>query len=466
MRKPVAALLLAIMLIGSLILFDGFNSGTAQAAGVSGIISSDTTWTSVTSLTGNVLVDYGVTVTVQQGATINLNGYYIRVNGTLFLQSGVTVNMGSTGENVGYMQINGALTARGTSQSPIRFNGASHSWDSIFVPLSLSYVSFAASSSPWNEQTSSGCIIEYAVMDMTGMSTASSIRFSSNQLSSAGISLNGGSPVVSNNVFHGSMSIAGGSPIVSNNQFMNGYIWVDGSSGVDSPVISSNVISNPNPEWPYATSAGIAVLGYPYSSGSMLIENNIIRDSAAGINLIYREKTDINKPITIQHNTIVNNTVGIFVEGRFTPTVTNNNIYNNQQSVKMGSGASRDISVAQNWWGTTDISAIDNSITDFNDDFNLGKVTYQPILTSHDQQAPDLNQPIPQATLLAPTPANQSTNQPAENLPPMPSQLGTQTLTFPSLNRTEIAIIVLLVVVAVLLVVDVLYRRKKRYRAI
>jgi len=53
---------------------------------VDGTVSSDTTWTPANSpynLVGNVTVDNGVTLTVQPGASVYMNGFYIVVNGTL-----------------------------------------------------------------------------------------------------------------------------------------------------------------------------------------------------------------------------------------------------------------------------------------------------------------------------------------------------------------------------------------------
>ena len=50
------------------------------------MISQDATWTLSGSpyvLTGNTLVNQGITLTIRPGVTVNLGDYYIMVNGTL-----------------------------------------------------------------------------------------------------------------------------------------------------------------------------------------------------------------------------------------------------------------------------------------------------------------------------------------------------------------------------------------------
>ena len=119
-RRLILIAFLTAIMIGGLTLVGTGHFGTVQAStSVSGIISLDTTWTQANSqyeLTGNVLVSNGVTLTIQPGVTVNLGSYYIQVNGT--------------------------LTAKGTSDNPIRFNSGS--------------ITFNSYSTSWNEQTGSG----------------------------------------------------------------------------------------------------------------------------------------------------------------------------------------------------------------------------------------------------------------------------------------------------------------------
>jgi hypothetical protein len=201
-------LLLITVLVGSLQL-----GAVKASSSADGVITSNTTWSQSSgpwSLTGNVLIETSATVTIESGTVVNLNGYYIRVNGSLIIQPGVTLNMGVSGTNVGNIQVNGVLSARGTSSNPITINGDSYSWGSILAPPSTSTVTFAASSTPWNEQSSTGCIIEYAILNKTGVIINSSVKYSNNQLNGSGLSVASGSPVISNNKIHAAVNLGGG----------------------------------------------------------------------------------------------------------------------------------------------------------------------------------------------------------------------------------------------------------------
>ena len=64
----------------------GSDTGGTGGTGISGHITSDTTWSDTVDISGNVTIDSGVTVTVAPGATVNVAGVAgITVNGTLAL---------------------------------------------------------------------------------------------------------------------------------------------------------------------------------------------------------------------------------------------------------------------------------------------------------------------------------------------------------------------------------------------
>ena len=511
---------LVTVLVSCLALACIANFGVVRAAtDVSGIISSDTTWTKADSpytLTRNMLVGNGVTLTIGAGVTVNLNDYYIMVNGT--------------------------LNARGSDADKIQFNSGE--------------ITFTEHSSGWNEQTGSGSIIENANLDSTIVSISSvSPKINSNSLSKivigsstiltnniisqeitqsyivdspvvsgntilqggsfsasgaaivsnnnisgtfrssnssgvvsdntiSGTLIVSGSASVSNNIVSGCLEVsgsvvasnntattlrAGGSATVTDNTVLDGFSVVNSdfvtisnnaiNGGIDlSPAgnnkVNASILSNTitggkigirlaptSSIFLYASSrtdaiisgniiydcatAGIQVNGAGMTQGghtplfntAMIegntivntncgidvtgredIRNNIIANNEVGIdggstiegNLIVNNTYGIKGGDEIRNNTIVNNTVG--VEGGFT-TLVYNNIYNNSEyNVRFTS--SETPNAKNNWWGTTDVEAINQTIYDYKNDFYLGKVNFAPFLTEPNPEAPSIQTPI------------------------------------------------------------------------
>ena len=209
MRKLAYSILLIVIIAIGLVFVNGVTIGKAQAStSLSGILSSDTICTNENSpynLIGNVFVNNGVTLTIEPGATINFNGYYLMINGT--------------------------LTARGTDTDKIQLN--------------LGYIIFREGSTPWDSQTNTGCTIENANLDTIKTQSASpkisNNSFYAYNVSSEAIYVNGGSPIISGNNIMGAI-IVNGSPIVSNNtvtSLSSAAIFNVGGS----PLIEGNIIT-------------------------------------------------------------------------------------------------------------------------------------------------------------------------------------------------------------------------------
>jgi hypothetical protein len=373
--KPLLCSFLVTIIIGGLILASGMSFGTAQTStNVTGILYSDTTWTKANSpynLTGIFTVNKGATLTVEAGVTIKLNSYTIQVNGT--------------------------LVARGTNANPIQIN---KEICGLMSPFDTVGISFNPSSTDWNSQTATGCIIENAI----GTRWTMSINNASpkiNRNSDINIDVTGGSPVISSNKPY-SITVEGGSPTISNNT-IEGYlgtgafggnnygVFLGGSNNAlvfdntfiglyypgaivassGAPVVERNLIKGSHSSNP----SSLPSIGITIYSANPLIENNTITENDIGLNIYYDSLS--NPPSTPP-----------------SPTIVYNNIQNNSEyNIYLGDLATvygltaPDVNASYNWWGTTDIPAINQTIYDFKNNHNVGTVTFTPLLTKPNPEA-------------------------------------------------------------------------------
>ncbi len=193
--------------------------------------------------------------------------------------------------------------------------------------------------------------------------------------------------------------------------------------------------------------------------GQLLIENNVISDSTYGIQIFSPNVGNIPASLTIQNNTIIGNTVGIYVSNSYMPTIVNNNILNNL-NIELAtdySGHSRGFDASNNWWGTTDQQAINQSIYDFKNDSNLGVVTFVPFLTESNPEASSnftAMEPLSEISLsatptLSPSFTQSSTASPASSTSktptPSPTTIPTPTATPAVPEFSLLAVIPLLI---------------------
>jgi hypothetical protein len=221
-------------------------------------------------------------------------------------------------------------------------------------------------------------------------------------------------------------SSANSQPTVSNNVIKSGFSDNSGTfdvalecSGYAS--IINNVLSS--------CETGIRVNPYKGASGFPLIEKNLVINDKTGIEI--RSPNDPSFGSTtplIQENLITNNTNGIVIEhgNPAPPEIVNNNIYSNDINLYLG--VPYDINATNNWWGTTDTLAINQSIYDFKNDFNLGIVNFVPFLTEPNPQTmpnPSLSpSPPPTASPIPPQSPNPTpTPNSTSSIPEFPSWL-------------------------------------------
>jgi hypothetical protein len=422
-------LLLFLVLLLSVPILVCLPFGRAQSGtNVSGIISQDTTWTisgSPYTLTGNTLVYQAVTLTIQPGVIVNLGSYYIEVNGT--------------------------LSATGNSNEKITFNGGQ--------------IIFTTASNGWNEQTNSGCTIEYSVIDQTSISSTNPIKIDNCIINSQ---ITVASSVILNNIVTGNISSQSAIPavdesnppvdtsVISGNN-VNGNIVIGAvtmgaltapyeacsvfSNTVDGSIISGSPQGTPQIFNNTVSVGGIGCDGY----GSIF--NNCIYGCKEGISLYTERVFGGNLPCyaTVENNLVIDNSEGISIDltevfggGSFTPTILNNTISWNQIGISLSElgynktptiqnnnlqnnsnynfylQAPNNVDATYNWWGTTNQQAINQTIYDFKNDFNLGTVSFVPFLTEPNPQAPSQNTPLP-------TPNPTTSSSPTPPVPEFPA---------------------------------------------
>lgn len=399
---------------------------SAQAPGIIVIIGSDTTWTKADSphnLTGPLLVMEGVTLTIEAGATVNF-GYDILVNGT--------------------------LVARGSSTDQIHFNGRkiefteySNGWDeqtgsgciienAILENVDISSsVALKINNNSMQKTTIDGDSLVISNNNITGEISVGGSSVISNNIIKGTIV--GDSTKILNNIITGSEPIydqfgrilgvkppisVSGSSVISNNTITarsSGH-GIDIKSGY--AYVSSNIISN--------ASTGIM------ATGNATIEGNLLSDNHFGIviqegNLIIRNNTITNGDTgilgiaggsaTIERNLITNH-FGYGINIELQAIIRNNTLtnkssvairlyncpptsinYNNiegyrSKSIWLEGTPKYDVDATNNWWGTTDIESINQTIYDSKYSFDLSTVTFVPFLTEPNPEA--MSNPIPE----------------------------------------------------------------------
>lgn len=371
---------------------------------ISGIINSNTTWTkngSPYTFTGNVLVNLGVSLTIQPGVEVNFNGYYIRINGTLY--------------------------AKGTPNSNIIFSIAQNDLNGNAAIL------FSASSISWNENTQLGSILEYVTI------TSKWQMYPTIQVDSVAPKINNNTIACTNTASdNNAIDIDGlAAPLIYNNTITGqitaeaGYIYNNTimSARLAGMWLSGNTTAYGNTVFGCYEGINVVTSHEKYCSSTQICDNLVYGNTRGIVLEIY--SFDNPRAITIQNNTISNNTVGVMIAANGGPStylISNNNIYGNQdKDLLLANNINQEFNATYNWWGTTDTQAIDQKIWDFNDNFNIGTAKYIPFLNSINPNAPaylpKVN-PTPTPTPIltpAPTPTSTPTAAPTPTSTPAPT---------------------------------------------
>jgi len=296
---------------------------------VSGIISSNTTWTAADSpyiVTGNILVEEGVTLTIEPDVVVKFN------SGKALL-------------------IDGELIAQGTEAEPIVFT----SNQSSAAPGDWVNILFTDSSidATYDEAGDylSGCVMQYCTVEYGGGSDTPAIKVVSSSLfidhcnitnsASSGIYVSGtednkGSAKITNNIVTdnaaeyidkgGGICVYYGTAVIISKNVINSNLGVGFGGGIytsySTATISENIIGN------NSASCGGGICVYDRSTAT-LNKNTItdnLADSGGGIYISY-------STVTISENTISNNSAsgggGISSSYGGIATISKNTITNN-----------------------------------------------------------------------------------------------------------------------------------------
>jgi len=406
---------------------------------IGGIISQDTTWTLADSpyiVTGGVVVNGGVTLTIEPGVMVRFD-------------SGIS------------LQINGKLIAEGTDDNKITFTSnltsqAAGDWGSI---------TFADSSVDdeieENETDTSGSIVKYCNIEFGGDGSNGLIQIDSSSPSitnskitnslSAGIYIDGGAPLIDNNtvinctkgIYSSANSIIVnntlknniyGAYLTSHETFSNNLISDNTSDGLYttggcgySGTISGNVVKN-NDGWGiYSSSScgGVYILnnivisndegGISLNTGNSVSNNIIASNNGRGFSSSHATPTLTNNTITtnigdyaiyfapysgardIKYNNITHNTstsAAVFLHAWTTdaglPLFNNNSLFNNTALYEVINdyNSTKTLSSNDNYWGTSLESEIQGKIYDWNDDSSIAIIDYYSYLTQPDITVP------------------------------------------------------------------------------
>jgi hypothetical protein len=383
---------------------------------VENTITSNTTWTAANSpyiLSAPITVDNDATLTVEAGASVDLNSYSL--------------------------QVNGVLHAVGSDTAKVQFNNGK--------------IVFSASSEEWDDQRGSGSVIEEAILNQTAISSVNAVKVSKNTINGpddAGVGAlsTGGFSIISNNTIVSTTGrgygiiVKEGIASISGN-IISGYaigIWTASEAS-----IQQNSILNCGCGIGVGKIIGTSFDTYQFGEVSVTLKDNTIANNYIGIGgPIFNGKVPISSivatgEVTAQRNYIDSNTYGLALgaygsftyntisnsktavtiydtSGTLSPHFDSNNIIDYQQSVnQLGP---KDVWMEGNYWGTTDLQSINASIHDKVDNPVLGLIYFGGASSSRYIDAP-AQPPTPIPDL--PTPEWSPTTNPDESATQTPT---------------------------------------------
>ncbi|MGQ7947045.1 T9SS type A sorting domain-containing protein [Flavobacterium sp. WC2509] len=403
------------LLFGLLIFLFTYTKVISQT-NVSGPYFTNTTWSlsgSPYNLTGDVQIPNGVSLTIEPGVQINFNSDY-------------------------EILIKGILVANGTKDLPIIFNGnIAGKAMLIFKSTNLSnsqlfHVKFfgpknalqLANESEFSQDLIkntgilqlSDIVLTNTYVQTKGYSSTASLVIDNATISGTIIkglyprtetieiknSTIKNSTIISDSYNYGikvnkcvvdktslSIGCCGANIAITNSELTDSQIIEGSENPKDGPVIIKTSKINNSPlnlpaarveitqsEFNYNTSNGL-IFGNGKFECSQITGNN----SGTAIKITGYNGYNIGGSVAFTNSTIKNNSVGLEIANANIITIDNSNFYNNT-TYNIQNNSSKNITANNNWWGTTNVTTISNSIYDYYKNINLGQVNYTNYLLS------------------------------------------------------------------------------------
>ena len=414
-------------------LFMLLSSVSLAQTNISGIISSDTTWTLADSpytILGDIGVSSGTTLTIESGVIINFSGdYRILVKGNL-LSSGkigslITFNGNSVEGN------NNMIIFKSTnlSNSTITYNKFIGPQKSVQLAeesegnqdtvknsgdLTVKYSEFIDSgvftkgygstaelkfeNSIFENSLIKGYYPRSEIITLTNSIIKNSEIFSDSY--NKGIKID--SSLVTDSQFK--LGCCGSNFIIENSILYSSPFSQTNSGGnatlnkslvVDSPFIGSGTLTLLN-----------TIVSFSDSYTPSTINNNTINSSTAESGIKTTNITMSNSGIygckfgealnisssnnnTINKSTFINNNTDIIISGSTGSYEFNeNNFLYSNELYRIYNTSTKDINAINNYWGTSTESEISSLIFDSSDDIDKGTVSYSPFVSTHYLLAP------------------------------------------------------------------------------
>ncbi len=380
-----------------------------RAAGptnVSGIITKNTTWTEANSpyiVKGQVLVDENTTLTIKPGVRIEFDWkYQFIVEGTLIAKGTkdkmITFTISQSNTKGEWASL--SLSANPRNSSIIEYckfqntdtgvrlmNKFPHSLpifrkniieDSGGLDIFYEYYNYYAKNYITDQITNNSFI-----------RCSNGIEFFPQKDNYTTILQNNYTLLIENNYFRANIGInieeKGINTVVRNNVFFGC------DRGIYSDTHSSGTIKN-----------------------TLIAINNTIAFGRVGFEISHWDDqiSMWDEEIILKNNTFAYNEYGLFLAPGNVKEIKNNNIFNNSVFNVYHNSPKKygDFDLRYNWWGTINETEINETIHDYYNNWNIGKVIYKPYLTKPSQYAPDPKQvlgPVANAGLDQNTTVNQ-----------------------------------------------------------